>query len=214
MIEVQFATLAVSGLLGIGYLRYVSDTPGTLRTVCKILPILLLAFYAATAGGPALLVLALLLSALGDAFLAYEGDVPLLGGLSSFLLAHVAYIALFLSTADPGLLTLEPWRWLAAVAVIALGLGMALRLRRPVGNLVLPVMAYITVIVAMAVTALMLEDATIFVGAIIFMLSDTALALRIFVFSPDSRIASMAAIFVWASYYTAQLVLTLALIGF
>lgn len=209
----QLATLVASGLLGLGYFRYLEGGPGTKRTVCKTLPILFLALYAAMAGGPILLIVALVLSACGDAFLAYEGDKPLLGGLSSFLLAHVAYIALFLPMSDFGVFGDEPWRFGAAAAVVALGSSMAMRLYRPVGDLALPVLAYISVIVAMVLASLVLDDAMIFAGAMIFMASDTALAFRIFVFRPGSRSYRLAGMFVWASYYVAQLVMTLALVG-
>ena len=43
--------------------------------------------------GPLLLFAALALSAVGDAFLSREGDRAFLGGLASFLAAHLAYIA-------------------------------------------------------------------------------------------------------------------------
>lgn len=209
----QLATLAASGLLGLGYFRYLEGAPGAARTVCKTLPILLLALYVAMASGPVLLIVALALSACGDAFLAYEGEKPLLGGLSSFLLAHVAYIALFLPMADVSVLGGEPWRFAAVAAVIALGAGMAKKLYQPVGDLALPVVAYICVIVAMVLTSLALDDAMIFAGAMIFMVSDTALALRIFVFAPGSRSNRLAGLFVWTSYYIAQFVMTLALVG-
>lgn len=212
MFGIQLVTLAVSGLLGLGYFRYIEEAPGTKRTVCKTSPIMLLAVCAAMAGGPVLLIVALALSALGDAFLAYEGDRPLLGGLSSFLLAHVAYIALFLPMADIGVLSDQTWRLVAGAAVVALSLGMAVRLYRPVGNLAGPVMAYVTVIAVMVLLSLMLDDVMIFAGAMIFMASDTALALRIFVFRPGSRENRIAGLFVWASYYVAQLVLTLVLL--
>jgi uncharacterized membrane protein YhhN len=45
----------------------------------------------------------LALSALGDAFLAHEGDAAFLGGLGSFLAAHILYAVLFIVSVGDGL---------------------------------------------------------------------------------------------------------------
>ena len=95
----------------------------------KTLAVGLLAVLVVVEDGPLLLVAALALSAVGDAFLSRDGDKAFLGGLASFLAAHLVYIALFLTrAAAPDLRCLpnlarrrspSPWR---LVALVMLGL--------------------------------------------------------------------------------------------
>ena len=94
-----------------------SRPPTFLRAVLKTLAVALLAVLSVMQGGPWLLVLALVLSALGDFFLAFDGEKPFLSGLGSFLAAHVAYVALFYFSGGGqfGLLS-EPWR--AVIAIV------------------------------------------------------------------------------------------------
>src|SRR5690606_24910031 len=78
------------------YLPVLGRPPSLRRTAVKAGSVALLAALAFEAGGPLLLVAALALSALGDAALAQEKDRFFLAGLVSFLLAHIAYVVLFL----------------------------------------------------------------------------------------------------------------------
>src|SRR5690606_40854198 len=77
------------------YLLKQGDAPSWRRTAMKTAAVALLALLAALEGGPVLLVLALAISAVGDAFLAQNGRQRFLLGLGSFLIAHLAYIVLF-----------------------------------------------------------------------------------------------------------------------
>ncbi|MDM0105200.1 lysoplasmalogenase family protein [Variovorax sp. J22R24] len=147
-----------------------------------------------------LLVAGLVASLAGDVLLMWpQFFVP---GLICFLLAHLAYIALFASGAG-----LFPRRR-ALAATLAIGLlmyvflwwgGMPSGLRVPVG-------IYVLVIACMAAQALgraaVLGDASarrVAVGACLFMLSDALLATNRFV-SP----LPVASLWVLASYYAAQ----------
>jgi uncharacterized membrane protein YhhN len=71
------------------YLLALNKAPALGRTVAKTMAVGALSGLAFHAGGPALLIVALALSALGDAFLAHEGEAAFLGGLGSFLAAHM-----------------------------------------------------------------------------------------------------------------------------
>ena len=143
---------------------------------------------------------ALAASLAGDAFLMVEGFfVP---GLASFLLAHLAYIAVLR----------RGQRWFAhrgaLAATLAIGLGMYLFLWH--GGLPpalrLPVAVYVTVIALMAAQALgrahqlHTRGATLVaLGACSFLCSDAVLATNRFV-----QPLPWAALWVLASYYLAQ----------
>ncbi len=162
--------------------------------------------YSASARGPFdskpwwLLGAALAGSLAGDAFLMVEGFfIP---GLVSFLIAHVAYIALFRQGVA--------WfpRPLALVATLGVGGAMYAYLWQgglPTG-LRIPVAVYVTVIALMAAQALGRAGALgdraarqVALGACFFMLSDSLLATNRFV-----QPLPLAQVGVLATYYAAQ----------
>lgn len=121
-----------------------------------------------------LLLGALLFSWLGDLALLVPGDTWFLLGLVLFLLAHVAYIALFSSEVGAG----RPRRWSAVYGgwFAALILVLAPHL----GEMLVPVVVYGAVICSMAVVATRC-GATVVAGATLFLLSDSLLAVNMFV---------------------------------
>jgi uncharacterized membrane protein YhhN len=163
--------------------------------------------HAQRAGGlrraDALLLGALALSLAGDAFLMFPGYfVP---GLVAFLLAHLAYIALFRQDAA----------WFPSRRALAatLGIGAAMYAFLWQGGLPAalraPVAAYVLVIALMAAQAI--GRATVqrspaaigvAVGAAFFMLSDSLLAVNKFV-TP----LPMAQLWVLSTYYAAQILI-------
>jgi alkenylglycerophosphocholine hydrolase len=127
-------------------------------------------------------VAALALSLAGDVCLMYEGDRWFLGGLGSFLLAHLAFVLAFLQGVPAPALP----AWLAAVALYAVAL-LAVLLPRA-GPLRLPVLLYCAVLGAMVAAAAARHAAMpspgtqlALCGALLFMLSDSALGWRRFV---------------------------------
>jgi uncharacterized membrane protein YhhN len=121
-------------------------------------------------------VVALVLSLAGDVLLLLPERWFVLG-LVAFLLAHVAYIA--------GLAQLDlHWTWWALAVVIA-DLLLAPRLlagvRRIDPALAGPVLAYLLVISAMAMTAWSTGEALLVVAALLFFVSDAVLAWNRFV---------------------------------
>jgi len=179
-----------------------------LKPLAMVIAIVLVAYSArpSSAGGPFdakpwwLLGAALAGSLAGDAFLMVEGFfIP---GLVSFLLAHVAYIALFR----------QGVAWFPRPAALAatLGVGAAMYAFLWQGGLPaelrIPVAVYVTVIALMAAQAIGRAGALgdraarqVALGAGFFMLSDSLLATHRFVLP-----LPLAQVGVLATYYTAQ----------
>lgn len=203
-------TLAsVASLLGFSlYLLMLRRPPSLARTFAKTLSVGALAAVAGLAAGPALLIAALLLSAMGDAFLAHEGDVAFLGGLGSFLLAHVVYVVLFLSLAPE--MTFADLPGLVAVSVFALGIGAAMV--RRAGTLALPVGLYVLAIAGMGAGGVLLGG-WVLLGAALFMVSDAILGSEKFLIEEESPLRRLTAPAVWILYYFGQVLITLGLLG-
>ncbi|EUB97560.1 YhhN family protein [Rhizobium sp. CF080] len=213
MVLLSWAVLAASTAFAVNYFRWLGRPSGHLRTVLKAVPVLLLALYAVLAGAPALLVAALMLGALGDAFLAYEGETAFIAGLAAFFALHIAYVALFWPSIEPSLLVGSAWRYTAAWVVVVLT-GMTLfMLWRPTGRLAIPVTVYAIAIVVMALSALAVKPILPSAAAALFVMSDTALAIQTFLVKRDAPVMARLKPFVWGTYFAAQLVFTLAIAG-
>ena len=126
-------------------------------------------------------VIALALSLVGDICLMFEGDGWFAGGLGSFLLAHVGFIVAFLKGVDPGL----PPAW--TLLPLLYGLGLCAWLLPRAGSLRIPVALYCLVLLGMTLTAALRlhqlggRPALLAVaGALLFVVSDSSLALRKF----------------------------------
>ncbi|MCW8329518.1 lysoplasmalogenase [Photobacterium sp. SDRW27] len=141
----------------------------------------------------------LLLSVVGDIFLMLPKDrfVP---GLVSFLLAHVAYSLAFWSQLDGSMV----W-WLPAM-LFGGGIIVFLLLLPSLGRLIAPVAVYIAMIVQMTwaageywLTVGSTAGLLAFAGSLVFMLSDSVLAVDRFrgPFKPSVAV-------IMSSYYLAQ----------
>ena len=154
-----------------------------------------------------LLVLALLMSGLGDIFLAIRSSDFFVQGLGSFLIAHLLYIALFArarSWSQP-----PAYKTLLTGLVIIFSVGMMWILWPLLGALKAPVYLYISVITLMVISAIYSRFNSILViaGALSFLFSDATIAINKFV-EPFAA----ASPFVWVTYTGAQILLTLAII--
>ncbi|MFB9952747.1 lysoplasmalogenase family protein [Rhizobium puerariae] len=205
--------LATSLALALFCFRWLERPASHRRALLKALPVLLLAVYALLAQAPLLLVAALLLGALGDTCLAYDGEPAFLAGLAVFLVSHLAYIALFWPSVEPALVVASAWRYAAAWTFVILLTMMLFILWRPAGKLAIPVTAYALAVIAMALSALTLKPISPSAGAALFVMSDVALAIRKFLAKPDDPATRRLQPFIWGSYYAAQLIFTLALAG-
>jgi uncharacterized membrane protein YhhN len=203
--------LCLSVAFGTSYLWILPKDKTVIRAVWKTLPVLLLALYAFLIGADPLLVCALALGALGDWSLAFEGDRAFIGGVASFLSAHVAYVALLVTITDPDIAFAEPWRMVAGILVAVLTLGVLMRIWRPAGRLAVPIGIYVLLFMLLVWLTLGIADPFVFVGANLFILSDIMLTIRKYWTGPSHRIDGAAAYFVWVTYYPAQVILTLTL---
>lgn len=175
-----------------------------LRAAAKTIAVTLLAATALLSGQPVLLVLALALSALGDFFLAYEGEHNFFAGLVSFLLAHIAYCTLFFAGQDP------VWSggigfFAGTIAIFAFALAMLRQLRPHLGKMRLPVTLYTGILSAMAIAALSRGlDPVLLPGIGLLLASDTVLAFERFVFAPDSPNRRWSGPVIWFTYLFGQ----------
>ena len=171
--------------------------------VMVLLAALALALGAGGTGVGRWLLAAIVLGLVGDVALLGDSEPRFLGGLAAFLLGHLAYVAAFVS------LGFDP-RWvLAGAAVVALDLATAGRrtlvaAMRQDGTLGGAVAAYMLVIAAMTVTAWGTGRPMVALGAVVFVVSDTVLALDRFVRPrPGSRVLVM------VTYHVGQVLMVL-----
>ena len=200
------ATLSALGMLPLHFL---------FKPLTLILAIIFVATRAVSTGARGLfdskLLVALLFSLAGDVFLMLPGNQPLAGlppfilGLGSFLVAHVFYIALFRQG--------QAWFPSKRALLIVLGFGAAMYaivwggLGDPV--LKVAVAAYVTVISLMAAQAIgravtLGDNASrwVAVGACVFMLSDSLIAINKFV-AP----VALSSLWILVTYYAAQMLI-------
>lgn len=197
------------------YLVLRDTEPAWRRALLKTAATALLALLALIAGGPVLLVAALVLCAVGDALLAQDGEQFFLGGLVAFLLGHIVYMALFLAVATTagagvGILFAEPWRALLVLAALVGTGALSVRLLPTLGDdLRMPVIAYAVAIVAMLAAAATLPLPMVIAGAALFFVSDAILAAERFLLEEESPYRVIAGPAVWVLYYIGQMTITL-----
>ncbi|MER9404623.1 lysoplasmalogenase [Mesorhizobium caraganae] len=205
------ATLIFSLVAAVIYAFTLDMRPTLARSAAKTLAVAMLAVLAFMQGGPLLLIAALVLSAVGDAFLSRDGEKTFLGGLASFLAAHILYVPLFLrSGGGLDVLGTETWRGAIALAMAAFVVVMLAALWRRVGpGLRAPIAVYIAAILAMGISALTLDNPWVIIGAVMFMASDGLLATEKFLVPAIAPNRASIRYAVWVFYYAAQLAITL-----
>ena len=200
-------SLAAAALYGFVLLR---RSPSLVRTAVKAKAVGALAtigWVEACFGGRGgwLLAVGLTLSALGDAFLAGDPKKGLPFGLVSFLLAHAAYIVVFLHAGGGvAMVRLQPIRVAAILAAVA-GAVFVMRLSWPtLGPMRGPALVYMLAILAMVVAAaaLPVRRWSAIAGALAFFASDGVLAVRLF--KHEGRPDLAADLAVWWLYYGGQ----------
>jgi uncharacterized membrane protein YhhN len=127
-----------------------------------------------------ILLLGLIFCLGGDVFLALPQDRMFFMGLVSFLMGHVFYVICFFYVAGVG-----QWTWIGCLVTLTVSAVVFYWLRPHLGDMLIPVIAYIVVITVMVVGAwTVLGDAglthtgrlLVFVGAVSFYLSDLFVA--------------------------------------
>ena len=147
---------------------------------------------------------ALVASLVGDVLLLPPGRLT--GGLTAFLVAHLAYLAAFVQL--PGSVA---WLLVGVVAalVVAATVGRSLVLAARGAGMAAPVAAYLVAICAMAVAATRTGAPAAIAGAWLFVASDTLLGWGTFR-GAESRGQRIAVI---VTYHVAQLLLVIALVA-
>ena len=150
-----------------------------------------------------LLALGLLLSSIGDVFLRLDPVGMFVHGLGSFLLAHIIYVVLFLRIRQKGSSIDGRQRALIALFIIY-GLGLGGWMAPHLGAHTIPVLVYAAVITVMGVTCALAKfgNPWVLVGAVLFVSSDTALAIDKFMMPLDGI-----GWYIWPSYYIGQMLI-------
>jgi uncharacterized membrane protein YhhN len=157
----------------------------------------LLGLYALMSGAR-LAALGLFFSAAGDVLLELDG--LFVGGMAAFGLAHICYAAVFVGIIRRDGVNKNAWP--LALLVLAISIGLGVWLAPGMAELTAPALAYQAIISAMVVTAV-LSKAPILarIGAVVFMLSDTLIAVGMF------RGIDVVPGAVWLTYAAAQIML-------
>ncbi len=160
--------------------------------------------------GRMLLSLALIFSSLGDIFLALRSGNYFVFGLLSFLVAHLFFITLWIRHWDTPLQTNGRQKLL--VAALLLFLATMLWWLLPIPNLSIPVAIYMCVLTTMVITAALanFKSNWVVMGAVLFLLSDTLIALSTFKDVVGGRLAG---VLIWSTYYLAQYLIAFGFIG-
>ncbi|WP_337991827.1 lysoplasmalogenase [Lysinibacillus sp. JNUCC 51] len=198
--------LAFIILFGLYYIFFLSHIPESLILIFKVIPMLLIIILAARPKNlgikkyQLLIVTGLVFCMVGDYTLQW-----FLIGLTSFLIGHIFYIFAFSSTNERQVPT-----W-AKIVLLVYGASMAVWIVGTVfssGEIVLgiAVIAYISVILTMGWTAIRTGSTFATIGALLFISSDSYLAINKFVMPlPFSHE------FIMFTYYSAQILIALSI---
>lgn len=201
------ALLAIGAALALIYgARLTEAAPSALKSLTKTGATAALALAGILGGAAPAITLGLALGALGDLLLSRPSNHAFLGGMAAFALGHLAYVLAFWPLIGAGL---HP--------ALALGIMLALFASGPIwlwphcGALRLAVIAYSAIIAVMLALALMLgrDHAMARIGALVFVLSDVLLALRLFRAS-DPQTRQILSFFLWPLYWVGQLLILCA----
>lgn len=156
-----------------------------------------------------LMLLALFFSWLGDSFLMYDSISSnyFMLGLVSFLTAHILYGVVFLKRWNKNV---SSTYWVVLIMLMLYGSALFLQLKDSLGELLIPVIIYVSAILLMAITAFERKKMVpsesfklVFIGALFFIASDSILAINKFLNAvPYSHILVM------GTYATAQFLIT------
>lgn len=187
-------------LFGLLYIFVIPGDPFAVKLLFKLIPMGLILTYAylqmpAQKERVHWIVLAgLVFGAAGDGLLHW-----FVIGLTAFLIGHLFYLAAFFSRWN-----YAPGRFWTLVPLLAFGAYMGITFMRalsggPDAGLIVPVLAYIAVILTMTWAAIMTGNGWLIVGSLLFTASDAILAWNKFVAS-----VPYSGVLVMVTYYSAQ----------
>ncbi|OHE17254.1 MAG: hypothetical protein A2X96_01680 [Syntrophobacterales bacterium GWC2_56_13] len=213
MINIVILSAAASLLLGLLFFEKRESTWGIILTKPLLSALFILTALVGPHSDPKYFspVLAGLLFCLaGDVFLIFTAKGLFLAGLFSFLTGHILYAAAFFLVSSPGELT-----WIVGTLAIAVSGAVFTWLRPHLGRMLIPVIAYMAVITVMVTGAASLMGdetagfsgrALVFLGAILFYLSDIFVARQRFVIRQYvNRLVGL------PLYYTAQFMIAFSI---
>jgi uncharacterized membrane protein YhhN len=170
--------------------------PYPLSWLLKLVPIALLIHFSwgkVTQTYEKWFIAGLVFSMLGDFFLDYDRVHWFVFGLGAFLFAHLCYIRCLFP------LSFHRWPWISLYALF--GLIIFLLLRNHLGELFIPVLIYMSVLLVMGISTLLSDKSNpwLLLGGICFVFSDALIGLDKFYLE-----IPYASIWIMLSYYLAQ----------
>jgi uncharacterized membrane protein YhhN len=206
--EIHLIFTATFLLGALAYIALIYKLPFKGDFAIKALPALSLALqaFALIPGLTGILLgIGFVFSSLGDISLSFKGDKFFIGGLVSFLLAHVVYIITF--TQD-SLWSMDK-AWLLGILGL-FGIVMLVVLTPHLGPMKIPVYVYISVILTMDTMAVLRggDNWLLIAGALTFTVSDTILALNKF-----RKPIPGAQYWIMTTYYAGQAMILLAFLA-
>lgn len=160
---------------------------------------------------PWLLLAALFFSWIGDVVLMFAGfsEWFFIGGLCAFLIGHLFYIALNLKSRAKIPFRIE--LLISASPMLLVAILMVTQISARVPAMALPICAYAIVLCLLYFTGLLAKPASVtvewivlFLGIVLFIASDTIIAINRFIFQFDG-----AGVMIMTSYITAQYLLVM-----
>ena len=153
------------------------------------------------------IVLGLIFSLIGDIFLVFK-EQKLMAGLFSFLVAHLIYIYSFFN------LTQFELRYWPLFILVPFSIFIYLFIADGLGKMKIPVIIYVGAIMGMvwgassvAIVNYNLQSFLVFIGAVLFLISDTALSISLFKTSYSSS-----KLIVAGTYFPAQYLIAISVI--
>jgi uncharacterized membrane protein YhhN len=203
-------TLYVVVLVFVAELIAVTLNLATLNFVVKPLIMTSLAAYYLVSTKPrsTLFLIAMLFCWVGDVLLLFKPELFFMAGLVAFLTGHILYILCYqrMRFSESKNALLGPQKVRFALPIALAGTGLVVVLYPVLGDLRIPVMIYALVITIMALQALFRFGYTtnksfvlVFIGAILFMISDSLLAINKFLMP-----IQFASFYIMATYMVAQ----------
>jgi len=194
---------AVSIGFAVLFLLTMNRSPYPLDYLVKTIPIVCLAavaFLNISGLKGKLIGIGLLFSSCGDILLQIDSRSFFVYGLGSFLLAHLFYIAAFIR--QPAF---NRSRLPILLVFVVYGVVMGVLLLPELGEMLIPVAAYLLIIVGMGVAAVLGTDnhKPVIAGAALFIFSDSLIAVNRFL-TP----VPLSGLFIMITYYLAQAFIT------
>ena len=168
------------------------SNPWRFTTKTLLIPLLIYLYLNNTNSTNKLFLAGLAFSFLGDLFLLFKGGF--IGGLISFLIAHILYILTFKKSFKKH----NPFAFLITASYI---IGLIGLLYPNLDSLKIPVILYSVTIGVMLYTAMSTLQKWLIVGAVLFVISDSILALNIFYKHSTIGSLSVMLTYVFAQYF-------------